>query len=346
MTAGKPIFSLLLLLVIGGIAGVAWWYNHGNEAPADILVLHGNIDIRQVKVAFNASGRIEQILVHEGDHVSQGQVLARLDTRRLRRVVAEAESRVAAQHQVVDRMEAGSRPEEIHKAGADVEAAQADVNNAGILYRRQQDLLGKNYVSQQQVDSAHFTLEAAKARLKAARETLRLAKLGPRDEDKQAARATLGAYEAALAIAERDLEEGTLASPADGVIENRILEPGDMASPVKPVFTLALTDPLWLRAYVPEPDLGKLRLGSRAEITTDSYPDRIYRGWVGFISPTAEFTPKSVETREVRTILVYQVRVFVCDPGNELRLGMPASVRIPLSRPPSTVGDDPCREVR
>ena len=337
---------LLLLLIAGGIAGAAWWYNRDIETPSDMLMLHGNIDIRQVEVAFNASGRIERVLVREGDRVHQGQLLAELDTRRLREAVAEADARVAAQRQVVERLEAGSRPEEIRKAHADVEAAQADVNNAEILYRRQQDLLEKNFVSQQQVDSARFTLEAARARLKAARETLRLAEIGPRDEDKRAAQAALRANAAALAIAERDLAEGTLTSPTDGVIENRILEPGDMASPARPVFTLALTDPLWLRAYVSEPDLGKLRIGSQAKITTDSYPDKRYRGWIGFISPSAEFTPKSVETREVRTVLVYQVRVFVCDPENELRLGMPATVHIPLSQTPVPADADPCREER
>ena len=157
--------------------------------------------------------------------------------------------------------------------------------------------------------------------------------MGPRAEDVAAAVATLKANEAALALARKQLADATLYAPADGVIQDRILEPGDMASPQLPVFTLALTDPVWVRAYVQGPDLGKIHHGMNAEVTTDSYPGKRYRAWIGFISPTAEFTPKSVETTEVRTKLVYQVRVFVRNPQDELRLGMPATVTIPLDQP-------------
>jgi HlyD family secretion protein len=102
-----------------------------------------------------------------------------------------------------------------------------------------------------------------------------------------------------------------------------------MVSPQTPVLTLALMDPLWVRAYVPEPDLGRIAEGMAAEVRTDSYPGKVYPGWVGFVSPRAEFTPKNVETTDLRTRLVYQVRVFVCDAQGELRLGIPATVTIP-----------------
>ena len=151
--------------------------------------------------------------------------------------------------------------------------------------------------------------------------------------DRAAAKATLQAYEAQLDLARRDLTDADLVAPADGVIEDRILEPGDMASPQKPVLTLALDDPLWIRVYVAETDLPRIRPGMKAWVTTDGFPGRRYEGWVGFISPTAEFTPKSVETLEVRTKLVYQVRVVVHNPQGELRLGMPAVVTLPLDQP-------------
>jgi HlyD family secretion protein len=114
-----------------------------------------------------------------------------------------------------------------------------------------------------------------------------------------------------------------------------------MASPQKPVFTVALADPLWVRAYISEPDLGKIREGMKAAVTTDSFPAKQYEGWIGFISPTAEFTPKPVETTEIRTKLVYQVRVFVKNPNDELRLGMPATVRVQLDQPRSVKGQQP-----
>jgi HlyD family secretion protein len=106
-----------------------------------------------------------------------------------------------------------------------------------------------------------------------------------------------------------------------------------MASPQRPVYTLAMTDPLWVRVYVKESDLGRIRPGMRAEVATDSYPNKRYNAWLGYISPTAEFTPKSVETTEVRSSLVYQVRIFVCNPQGELRLGMPTTVMIALGQP-------------
>ena len=118
----------------------------------------------------------------------------------------------------------------------------------------------------------------------------------------------------------------TLTSPSAGVIQNRILEPGEMASPNRPVVTMALTDPKWVRAYVPEPDLGRINLGMKAEILNDSFPNQKFEGWIGFISPVAEFTPKTVETEDLRTKLVYEVRVYVHDSKDLLRLGMPVTV--------------------
>jgi HlyD family secretion protein len=117
-----------------------------------------------------------------------------------------------------------------------------------------------------------------------------------------------------------------LTSPATGVIQNRILEPGEMASPSRPVVTLALTDPKWVRAYLPEPDLGRINLGMKAKVLSDSFPGQTFEGWIGFISPVAEFTPKTVETEDLRTKLVYEVRVFVHDSKDLLRLGMPVTV--------------------
>ncbi|HTS52323.1 MAG TPA: efflux RND transporter periplasmic adaptor subunit [Burkholderiales bacterium] len=339
----KLLLAVALALVAGLAAGGWWWYERQHRTASNTLVLHGNVDIREVQLAFNASDRIEQVLVREGERVTAGQLLAVLDSRRLRHGVAQAQAQVAAQRDIVARYVAGSRPEEIRKAQADVEAARADAVNAEQTYRRTVELVAQHFVAQQQADNAKAALDAAQARQKAAEETLRLAVVGPRKEDIAAAKATLAAYEAALDIAQRDLAEASLYAPAEGVIENRVLEPGDMASPQRTVFTLALMEPLWVRAYVPEPDLGKLRLGAAAQITTDSYPGKRYRGWIGFISPSAEFTPKSVETQEVRTALVYQVRVFACAPHDELRLGMPATVAVALGPAQADPGPDVCK---
>jgi HlyD family secretion protein len=294
--------------------------------------LYGNVDIRQVDLAFNAYERIVQVFAEEGDSVEQGKLLATLDTERLIHELARAEAQVQSQSEVVAALEAGTRPEEIRKARAHVKAAEAEANNAITNYERMKSLADEGFATIQHTDDAKAFAEEATARLQAAREELELALIGPRKEDIAAAKATLKAYEEERAVAQRRLEDANLYAPSDGVIQNRIMEPGDMASPQKPVFTLALTNPVWVRAYVPEHDLGKVKLGLSAEIGTDSYPGKTYKGWVGFLSPTAEFTPKSVETKELRTKLVYQIRIYVCNPHNELRLGMPATVTIPLNQ--------------
>ena len=165
----------------------------------------------------------------------------------------------------------------------------------------------------------------------AAQALLDLVIAGPRQEDIAEARATLQALQAQLESARIERIDARLYAPSPGVIQERLLEPGDMASPQKPVFNLALTDPVWVRAYVPEPDLGKIALGMNAEVETDSFPGKRYPAWIGFISPTSEFTPKSVEVRQLRTRLVYQAAVFVRSPDDELRLGMPATVRVFLN---------------
>jgi len=338
----KAILPVAIVLLVGTVGGAAWWLQREEKGAPNTLQLHGNVDIRQVELAFNGSERIAEVLVREGDRVEKGQVLAELDRARLQQAVARAEAEVLGQKQVVARLVAGSRPQEIRKARAEVAAAQVDADNARRAYERDQDLVAKHFISQQQADNTLAAAQSADARLNAAREALRLVEEGARKEDIAAARASLAALEAALALAQRNMEDASLRAPAEGIVENRILEPGDMASPQKAVLTLALTDPLWVRAYVAEPDLGKIHPGARAEITTDSSPDRRYRGWIGFISPTAEFTPKSVETREVRTTLVYQVRAFVCPPAKQLRLGMPATVTIRLDEAAPAAGADPC----
>jgi HlyD family secretion protein len=328
----KRIRIIILVLLAGGIAAGLWFWLHREPAPPENeLVLYGNVDIRQVQVAFNGNERIATLLVEEGDRVKAGQLVARLDTQRLAPKAASREAQVEAQRQVVARLVAGNRPEDIRKAKADLEAAKADLDNAELTYKRVILLTTQGADTPQRRDDAQAALDVAKAREAAASEAYDLMVLGPRKEDIAAAKATLQAYEADLALARRELADAELYAPTNGVIRNRLLEPGDMASPQKPVFTLALDNPVWVRAYVPETELGKLRTGMKAEVTTDSFPTNRYPAWIGFISPTAEFTPKTVETPEVRTKLVYEVRAFVPNPQGELRLGMPAVVTVPLA---------------
>ncbi|MCP5420672.1 MAG: efflux RND transporter periplasmic adaptor subunit [Gammaproteobacteria bacterium] len=338
--------ALLLLALIAAGAFYGWRYFERPQNPSELITLYGNVDVRQVDLAFNGTERITALFSQEGDHVSQGQLLATLATERLAAKVAQAEAELTAQQQVVARLEAGARREEINQARAELDLAQAQDREARRSLQRIRELARQRLASPQQVDDAEAAAEAASARVKAAEAGLELVLAGPRKEDIAAARATLQAFQAQLALANRELLDAQLFAPDDGVIQNRILEPGDMASPQKPVYTLALINPLWARAYIDEPLLGKMQAGMTATVHTDSFPDKPYPGWIGFISPSAEFTPKTVQTVEIRTSLVYQVRVFVCNPANELRLGMPVTVTVdPRQTPPTEVpGVERCRQ--
>lgn len=319
-------------LVAVAIVGI-FLFLRTRRGGKNLLTLYGNVDIREVQVAFNDSDRIARMFVQEGDFVHPGELLAELDSRRYVAKVDEARATVKAQKDVLSRLLNGSRPEEIVQARSTMEALHATMRNAAITYRRDLELRREQVISQQELDDAKSKYREAVGNYNAARQAWVLAVKGPRIEDIENARATLKADEAALAFAKRELADTKLYAHSAGVIEDRILEPGDMASPGVPAFTMALTNPLWVRAYVPETYLGKIYPGMKTSITTDSYPGKVFHGWIGYISPTAEFTPKNVETPELRTRLVYQVRVYACNPRNELRLGMPATVTIALNQP-------------
>lgn len=311
-------------------ASVLLYRRHGSN---NLLTLYGNVDIREVQVAFNDSDRIARMFVQEGDFVRPGELLAELDARRYTASADQARRNVEAQKQVLTRMLNGSRPEEIVQALSTMQALQATMRDAEVTYRRNLKLRRAQVIPQQTLDDSESKYKEAAGNYNAARQAWILAVKGPRIEDIDNASAALKADEAALAFAERELADTKLYAHSDGVIEDRILEPGDMASPGVPAFTMALINPLWVRAYVPETYMGRIYLGMKASITTDSYPGKVFQGWIGYISPTAEFTPKNVETPELRTRLVYQVRVYACNPQNELRLGMPATVTVALNQP-------------
>ena len=340
----RKIIPLVLLLAAAGAA--AWYWMRPAATDDGRLHLYGNVDIREAQLAFNASEHIDRVLVNEGAHVQKGQLLAVLHQELYRAKVAEAEAQVEAKRQQLNKLLAGSRPEEIDKAKAELQAAEARAKSAHDTWKRLERLVARKLASQEEAETAKSAANAARAQVEAAKAALRLLQAGPRKEDIAAARAELEAAKAALVSARQTLADTELHAPADGIIRTRILEPGDMASPLKPALTLAFADPVWVRAWLPETLLGKVKPGMPATITTDSYPGKRYSGWVGYISPTAEFTPKNVETPELRTRLVYQVRIFACNPGEELRLGMPATVEIDLAAPAGQSSLPDCARVK
>jgi HlyD family secretion protein len=349
LNRSKIIVIVALLLALGA-GGFAWfrmpppvaaglaWLGIGRPVVDAKLTLYGDVDIREAHPAFNDSGPITRMMVQEGASVKCGDLLATLDDTRYAASLAQAKAQMQNAHETLARLLAGSRPEEISQVQATMDALEATFRNNEVNYQRSGALVVTNAGTIKNRDDAKAAFDAARQQYEAARQAWILAVKGPREEDIAAARAAYRAAQAAVALAQKEFDDTRLYAPADGVVEDRILEPGDMATPATPVYTIALPSPLWVRAYVPESNLGHVRLGMAAEISSDSFPGHLYHGWIGYLSPTAEFTPKTVETPELRTALVYQLRVYVCDARGQLRLGMPATVRInpaqTLSEPP------------
>lgn len=325
----KPVIALLLLAVLGA-AAVLWW--RGQGSPADkALLLYGNVDIRQVALAFEGNGRVLALRAEEGDRVKAGAVLALLDTRTLQLQASQAEAQIDVQQQNLLRLRNGSRPQEIAQARSHFTAAQADAQRAEQELARLQNIADSTQgrgVSALELERAQSSAKVAQAQALSQQEALRLTELGPRKEDVAAAEAQLKAAQAQLALLRHQIALGELKAPADAVVRSRLLEAGDMATPQRPVFALALLQPKWVRVYVSEADLGRVRPGMAARVSTDSHPEAPLPGKVGYISSVAEFTPKSVQTTELRSSLVYEVRILVDDAHDALRLGQPATVRL------------------
>jgi len=328
----KRFVPVIVILAIV-IAAIAIWLTH-RDAASNPLVAYGNIDLRHVELPFNASERVAEVLVEEGAQVHKGEVLARLDTRRLQPQLAQAKAQVLAQQQIVTRLRRGNRPQEIAQARANVQSAQAEAIQSRAQANRLEGLFEKsqgNAVSGQDREQAQAAATVAEARLDVARKALDLMLAGARQEDIAEAEARLQGLQANLALLQQQFNDAELIAPMDAVVRTRLVEPGELASPQRAAFSLAVVDPKWVRAYVSSTALGAIQPNMQATVNVDAFPGRNFAGWVGFISSSAEFTPKSVQTEELRSSLVYEVRVFVKDPQNELKLGMPATVHLVAS---------------
>ncbi|OOG62148.1 secretion protein HlyD [Sinorhizobium sp. A49] len=324
---------LVPVVLLAGAAAAGWWLDLPSrlgwtgQRPASVL--YGNVDIRQVSLGFRVSGRIAKLAVDEGDPVKAGDLLGSLDPTPFQQAVDAAEADLGALRAILEKLRAGARKSEIAQARAVHEERIAELQNADLAYERAVQLRPNGTISQANLDEASAARAAAAARTTSAREALALLEEGSRVEDIAAAAAQVQAAEARLASAHTSLSDTRLLAPDDGIVLSRVHETGAMIAPSDTAYVISLTQPVWVRAYVAEPDLGRVHPGMKVEIVSDTAPDRPYEATVGFISPVAEFTPKSVETPELRTDLVYRLRIVVAKPGVDLRQGMPVTVRLP-----------------
>lgn len=321
--------KVILILVLLGIAGAAGWYFYGKyRSDHEPLKLYGNVDIRGVDLGFRVGGKLQEVLKDEGDAVKAGELLARIDKVPYERELEQAKATLASAEADLHLRKAGYRPEEIEQARATLAQNTATRTNAERIYQRQAELVKGGSISRQDVEVSEATFEEANQRVKVAEANLRQLEAGFRIEEVEAAEAQVAQAKAAVESAEIRLADTELKSPSDGVILTRALEPGTIVQAGATALSLSLENPVWVRAYVHETELGQVPPGTEVLLYTDGRPDKAYHGKVGFVSPRAEFTPKSVETPHLRTSLVYRLRVVVEDSDGSLRQGMPVTVTL------------------
>jgi HlyD family secretion protein len=319
-----------VLLAIALLIAAMLFFRNSRTPKGEGLKVSGNMEITAVAAGFKIPGRVEQRLVSEGDAVKIGQLIARLDDKDLSEEVAQRKAQMAAAQAVLNELNRGSRPEEIAQAEAVLERTQADGERARTEWERQKKLYEREVISVREYEVAKTTYDGALARIREAREALILVRKGPRQEKIDQGRANLEQTRQALALAETRKSYSVLISPLSGTVLSDNIEPGEYVSPGTPVLTLGNLTLLYLRAYINETDLGRIKLGQRVRISTDTFPNKTYEGKISFIASQAEFTPKNVQTQKERVKLVYRIKVDVANPNLELKPGMPADGEIIL----------------
>ena len=316
--------AVVLVLVAGSAVYLRF---RGGEADGAVRV-SGNIEVTDVDVSFRTAGRVLERLVGEGMTVSEGQVVARLDSADLEREAMRKEAELKAAEAALRDLEAGSRPQEIAVARATVARAQAEADRLARDFERSSALYSREVISAREYEAANAASDVAGARLREAREALLLVEEGPRKEQVAQARAQVDQAREALKLAKVRLGYGTITAPLSGLVLSENVEAGDYVAPGTPVVTVGDLANVWLRAYIEETDLGRVKVGQPVEVTTDTYPGKKYAGRVSFIASQAEFTPRNVQTRKERVRLVYRIKVDIPNPERELKPGMPADAVI------------------
>ena len=323
----KPALALLLVLAV--ILGLAvYHFSRRDRAVNTSIKLSGTIEVTSVEVSFKVPGRVLERPVDEGEVVRVGQLIARLDDADFAHEVAIRRAESETARAVLRELEAGSRTEEVAQAEAVLAAAEAEAARLADDFRRQQELFSREVIPRQKFDAARAARDSSQAQARQAREALALVRKGPRRERIDQARARLRQADAALALAVERLGYATLTSPVAGMVMAKNVEPGEQVAAGTPVVTIGELDNVWVRAYIAETDLGKVKIGQKARVTTDTWPGKAYDGRVSFISSEAEFTPKNVQTQKERVKLVYRIKITLPNPDRELKPGMPADAEI------------------
>jgi multidrug resistance efflux pump len=318
-TAVKKIAGILAVLLLVSSVALAFWFL--NRRQASVPGVSGTIETDQVRVASRYGGRVEKILAEEGDVLTAGQVIIRLEA-------AELQARREAAAAMLAELEAGPRKEEIAAAKADWESLQAEYEFALADDRRTKELFDKNTISETERERAATRARGLEKSVAAAKARYDLLLAGTRPERLAQARAQLAEIDA-------QLREMKIGAPSEAVLEVLSVKVGDVLAPNQETATLVLPQHLWVRVYVPEIWLGQIKLGQSVEVRVDSFPDQIFSGKIEQINRSAEFTPRNVQTVEERIKQVFGVKVRLPNEQDRLRAGMSADVFFPNTAVPA-----------
>jgi HlyD family secretion protein len=323
---------LIVILILGGVIGLLLYLlDRDRGRREDFIKVSGNIEATEVNIGFKIAGRIVSRPVEEGDWVEKGTVIARLDDEDLRQRLEVARATLNSTQARLAKLLAGSRPEEVREAEAGLRQAQYDLENKQASYERMKALHGKQVIPKEVFDNAEAGFRIAQASVQRATENYRLVKEGPRKEDIDEARAQVEQARASLKLAETQLGYAVLSAPLSGVVLVKSGEVGEVVNPGTSVITMADVEKVWLKAYIPETELSRVKWGQEVSVTTDLQPRKEYKGRISFISSQAEFTPKQIQTEKERVTLVYRIKVDLSNPDQELKPGMPADGNILLT---------------
>ena len=297
-----------------------------NQEGSETIVVSGHVEATEVRVAAKVGGTLEAIAFDEGDRVTKGQELARIDTVDLRLALDAARAEEQQARAELRLLLAGSREEDIAEAEAQVERAQADLDGAERELERMEGLLASGSGTTKSRDDALTRRDTAQAALAAARERHRKLLAGSRPEEIEAARARVAAAAARIAQLDQQVHDAILVSPVDGVVTEKLAEAGELLSVGGGVAVVTDLAGAWLNVYLGEPNLARIRIGQSVEVRTDD--GQVRKGEISFVSSEAEFTPKNVQTQDERVKLVYRVKIRLFNEDHLFKPGMPAEARI------------------
>jgi len=318
-------------LIVCGLAvlGAAGLFSCRKAAPGTgPLEISGLIEAISTDLRSQAQGEIKEVLVQEGQVVRAGELLCRIDDEKLRLQTAQVAAGLEAAGAKLRLARKGTKKELIAVARNQMDIAAKQLELARKDQERLSKLLGQGAVSEIQKEKADLALKAAEEQAQSAQENYDLAVRGRESEEIEMIQAEIRGLEAQRGLLERQIKDTEIRSPVDGLLEVKHVEPGELAMPGTVLFSLIDFQRTYVKAYVPEKEIGRVKVGTPLEVRCDSFPDRSFSGKVDYISGEAEFAPKNIQTKEERLKLVFLIKAYFDNPGRELKPGMPVDVTI------------------